>query len=52
MRQYRPEGFRAAVDGRLLPLSRELYKLLQDVQRTLGYDTLRLRKAELTKLAE
>ena len=52
MHQYRPEGFRAAVDGRLLPLSRELYKLLQDVQRTLGYDTLRLRKAELTKLAE
>jgi len=52
MRQHRPEGFRRAGDARLLPLSKELQKLLWDTQRSFRHDTLHLRKADITKLAE
>jgi hypothetical protein len=52
MCQHRPSGFRGAGDAHLLRLSRELDKVLQDAQRAFRYETLRLKKAETTKLAE
>ena len=52
MRQHRPAVFRGAGDAYLLPLSRDLGKLLWETQRTLRYETLRLKKADTAKVAE
>lgn len=52
MRQYRPDGFRAAGDAHLLPLSRELASCIQGAQRSFRHKTLRLNKPAVTKLAE
>ncbi len=52
MRQHRPEGFRGAGDVHLLPLSRELQKVLLDTQRLFSDGSLRLRKTQIAKLAD
>lgn len=52
MRQNRPEGRRGQGDRHLLQLSRDLQTLLREVQGSLTYSTLRLRKPETAQLAE
>lgn len=52
MRKYRPQGFRGPGDAHLPGLARQLLQVLRDAQAGFAYDSLRLRKTELARLAE